>query len=239
MGEPVSYFATTDWSSVESTRSGTDSGQSALNHLCATYWYPLYAYLRRSGEGPEDAADLVQGFLAQAIHLRLFQRSAPGNGKLRSLLLSSLRNFRLNERRNASTQKRGSGVPVVSIDAADAEERLFNEPSHNVSPERLFERACALQVIESVFARLRAEQVALGLGARFDVLGPQLVQKDALEPYAQLGARVGLSEGATRTAMHRLRVRCRELFRDELAVLLGDGVDLDEELRQLIRAFEG
>ena len=238
MQDRASRFATTDWGAAVAARSGTASGVSALDSLCATYWYPLYAYLRRSGESPEDASDLVQGFLAQAIDLRLFQRAEPRDGKLRSLLLAALRNFRLNERRNASTLKRGGGTPILSLDAIEAEERLAHEPSHNATPERLFERGFALQVIQTVFDRLRAEQAALGLADRFDLLSPQLVLKDPVESYAQLGGRLGLSEGATRTAMYRLRCRCRELFREELSLLLGDDMDLEDELRHLIGAFE-
>lgn len=227
-------FATTCWRLVSDASADSAAGRQALEQLCSAYWFPLYAFLRGSGDPPEDAQDLVQEFLAHALEKRLFQSADPVQGRLRTFLLASLQNFRKNHRRDAHALKRGGDIRFVSLDLTTAEGQLA-EASHLdlETPERAYERAWAMALVQQVLTRLRAEQAADGLGERFDILAPRLFTLDPQAPYAQLAARLQMQEGAVKTAMHRLRRRCWILIRLEVAMLVPDETEVEDELRHL------
>ncbi|MBU6400465.1 MAG: sigma-70 family RNA polymerase sigma factor [Verrucomicrobia bacterium] len=231
---PRGQFTTTHWSVV--LRAGQDSStqaQDALARLCQTYWYPLYAYLRRQGRSPEDAQDLVQEFFARLLEKHWLRAVAPEKGRFRSFLLVSLKHFVANEWDKMRAQKRGGGQTVVSLDAQSAEERYRFEPVDRLSADKIYERRWALTLLDRVLARLRDEQAAAGKGALFDALKEGLTGGRDSVGYADHAARLGLSEGALKVAAHRLRRRYRELLREELSQTVASAEDVEAELRAL------
>jgi RNA polymerase sigma factor (sigma-70 family) len=227
-------FPVTHWSQVlrASHGDGTRS-QEALARLCQTYWYPLYAFVRRHGRGPEDAQDLTQAFFAHLLENHALATVDPAKGMFRSFLLASLRNFMANERDRAQTQKRGSGQAHLRLDAASAETRYGLEPADHASPDRVFERNWVLALLEQVLERLRAEQAAAGKGAQFEQLRDCLVDSPDAPRYAALAGPTGLHEEAVRTAVSRLRRRYRELLREEIAQTVSSLSEIEEEVRHL------
>lgn len=160
-------------------------------------------------------------------------------GKFRTFLLTSLKNFLAKEHEKSTRQKRGGGATHLSLDFQDAEGRYLHEPSHDASPDRLFEREWAKVLLQRVLVRLREEFVRAGQGGRFDALSPHLVEPDEASTYADTAAKLGLSEGAVKVAMHRLRGRFRELYREEIAALVGGPEEVDAEIQHLFRTLEG
>jgi RNA polymerase sigma factor (sigma-70 family) len=233
-------FATTRWSVVvaagrEAADGGAGDPRAALETLCRTYWYPLYAYARRKGHVAEEAADLVQGFFASLLERRVVARADRERGRFRTFLLASLDHFMANQWREASAQKRGGGAVIVSLDFDDGERRYGFEPSHRLTPERVYERRWALTLIDTAMARLRAEYEARGRGELFDALSG-LISGERDEAYAEAGRRLGMTEGAVKVAVHRLRKRCRELLREEVAQTVAGQGDVDDELKHLLDA---
>ncbi len=225
-------FLTTRWSLVLSA--GRGESREALESLCTSYWYPLYAFARRKGEPHERAADLVQGFFVVLLERRDLDGLAPERGRFRSFLLVALSHHMSNERDRERAQKRGGDVVKLSL--ADADTRYGLEPSHDASPEALFERQWALQVLERTFERLAGEHDAPEKRALFDALKSELQGASELT-YADIAARLGTTEGAVNSAAHRLRKRWRELLRAEVAGTLSDPDDVDDELRGLFAAL--
>jgi RNA polymerase sigma-70 factor (ECF subfamily) len=225
------WFLTTHWSVVQNARA-TDSKQAkaALETLCRAYWYPLYAFVRRLGHSPHDAEDLIQGFFAQCIEKRYLHTADQKKGRFRSFLLIALKRFLANEWDRARTRKRGGDRAIISL---DAEQRYAAEPSESLSPDKLYERRWALTLLENVLTQLKAEQAAAGRLAVFTELQPVLTSRGT--PYATLAARLGLSEGAVKVAVHRLRQRYRELLEHEIANTVTSPAEIDEERRYLLR----
>jgi RNA polymerase sigma-70 factor (ECF subfamily) len=211
--------------------------RAALEELCRTYWYPLYAFVRRQGHGPAEAQDLTQEFLARLLARQDLAAVDRAKGKFRSFLLASLTHFLANEWDKARARKRGGGQAPVSLDAETAEARYRLEPADTMSADRVFERRWALTLLDQVLERLRAEAVAEGKGQRFEALKAALVGDEAALPYARIAARLGLSEGAVKVAVHRLRQRYRELLRAEIANTVAGPEQVDEELRHLFQAL--
>ena len=234
------WFLTTHWSVVLAVRrSDSVRAREALETLCRTYWYPLYAFVRRSGRGPHDAEDLVQAFFAQCLKKDYLGAADQAKGRFRSFLLMALKRFLANEWDRARTRKRGGAGPPISLDALTAEQRYALEPSEPLSPDRLFERRWVLTLLESVLARLRAEQVEAGRSDGFDVLKDSLTGGAGDAPYAELAARLGTSEGAVKVAVHRLRRRYRELLESEIANTVGSLEEVAEERRYLLSVLGG
>jgi len=233
IGDPT--FHTTHWSAILAAR-GDDStaAQAALCQLCQAYWYPLYAYIRRRGNPPEEAADLTQAFFARLIEKDYLGDLAPGTGRFRSFLLASLKHFLANEWDRAQTQKRGGGKPVISLDDNTDEERFQLEPVDPVTPEILFERRWACTILEQVLGRLREEFVRTERTALFDELKVFLSADQAQVSYAQIGLRTGLKESTVKVAVHRLRRRYGELLRAEIASTVQDPHEVEDEVRHLI-----
>jgi RNA polymerase sigma-70 factor (ECF subfamily) len=230
-------FRTTQWSLV--INAGSDDSLvalAALEQLCQRYWYPLYAYVRRSGYSNADAADLTQSFFARVLEKNSLAGLAPGVTRFRSFLLTALKNFIINEWQRANRLKRGGRQQIISLDQT-ADELYRAEPADNASPDKLFERRWALSVIELGLARLRAEFVASERPELFDALKPALSVDKLEKPYAQIGLALGLSESAIKVAVHRLRKRFGELVRAEVAETIQDPSGVEEEMRYLITAL--
>jgi RNA polymerase sigma-70 factor (ECF subfamily) len=240
VGAHAAAFATTHWSVV--LRAGEemdDAGASALETLCRSYWYPLYAYIRRLGHSPHDAQDLTQSFFAYLVEKRLVAKADPEAGHFRSFLLGSLKKFMANEWRRAQTQKRGGGEPSIALDAHDAEERYALEPTDPANPQTLYEQAWAAAVFDQAVQQLETEHAAAGKGALFEQLHIFLQGERGARTYAQVGATLGLSEGAVKVAVHRLRQRYRELLRATVANTVADPLEVEEELRHLVQVLSG
>ena len=230
----VGLFATTSWSVVLAAGHASRSdAQAALARLCETYWYPLYTYVRRRGYPPEEAQDLTQEFFAVLLEKDYLRVAEPQRGRFRSFLLGSLNHFLANEWRRQAAQKRGGGRPLLSLDFQGGERRFSQEPSHDLTPEKAYERRWALILLEQALSKLREEYTRSGKAEFYERLAAFLGgEKHA--PYQQVAAELGMTEGAVKVAVHRLRQRCRELLRAEVAQTVAAPEDLDEELRHLL-----
>ena len=227
-----SRFPTTRWTLVVAAgdRDRTQA-RPALASLCENYWYPLYAYLRRRAYPADQAQDLTQEFFVRVLEGRYLDRADPDRGRFRSFLLSSLKFFVADEEDRNRAHKRGGGA-LVPLEFPSGEERYQREPAHDETPEHIFERRWALSVLDRVVERLRSEFVQHGRAEHFERLKVFLLgQSDA--PYAVLAGEMNSSEGALKVAIHRLRKRYRELFRQEIADTVVDPADVESELRYL------
>jgi len=233
-----SQFPTTRWTLVLAAGDPhRKEAQSALVSLCENYWYPLYAYLRRRGYAADQAQDLTQDFFTRLLEGRYLDRADPEKGRFRSFLLSSLKFFVADEEDRRRALKRGGGA-VVSLEFSSGEGRYQREPAHDETPERLFERRWALAVLDRVVEKLRNEFVQHGRPEHFDRLKVFLLgRSDA--PYAALALEMNTSEGALKVAVHRLRKRYRELFRQEIADTVADPAAVESELRFLATVLTG
>ena len=216
---------------------GNDShaAREALSSLCQAYWYPLYAYARRRGLDPEDARDLTQGFLASLIERQSFEGLRQEQGRFRAFLLASLKHYLSNWSARERTQKRGGGWQIVPLE--NAEGQYLVEPADHATPETLFEKRWALTVIERLLADLRTEWTDEGRASEFDELKACLLGQAPVGGYTAVAARLGTSEGAVKTAVHRLRRRFQLLLRERVAETVANGRDVDDEIRHLIQAL--
>jgi len=227
-----SQFPTTRWTLVFAAGDPhRKEARSALVSLCENYWYPLYAYLRRRGYPADQAQDLTQEFFVRLLEGRYLDRANPEKGRFRSFLLTSLKFFVADEGDCQRARKRGGGV-LVPLEFSSGEERYQREPAHDETPERIFERRWALSMLDRVVERLRNEFVQHGRAEHFERLKMFLLgQSDA--PYAALAREMNTSEGALKVAIHRLRKRYRDLFRQEIADTVADPAEVESELRYL------
>jgi RNA polymerase sigma factor (sigma-70 family) len=233
-------FATTHWSVVLAAgKDQSPQAQEALSRLCETYWYPLYAFVRRQGRNPHDAQDLTQEFFARLLRSHFFVAADPKRGRFRSFLLASLKHFLMHEWEKDRAQKRGGGRSLVRFDAQAGETRYGVEPVEPLTAEAIFERRWALTLLDRVLERLGADYAVSGRAALFDALKPALTGEKALAGYADLAARLGMSEGALKVAVHRLRQRYGELLREEIAHTVASPGEVEGELRHLLSALSG
>ena len=231
-------FAATRWTMVlAAAQPGQDDalGALALEELCQCYWQPLHAYVRWQGFNDDDAQDLTQEFFARLLAKNALAGVFRSKGKFRSFLLASVKHFLSNERDRARTIKRGGQQTFVPLDAMSTETRYRVEPADNLSPDKAFERQWALTVLDQVLTRLRREFA--GKAALFEALKPFLTGDGKGDSQAAISARCGMSEGALKVAVHRLRRRYRELLRDEIAQTVASPDEVDEEIRALFAAF--
>jgi DNA-directed RNA polymerase specialized sigma24 family protein len=237
---PGDIFATTHWTVVLAAgRRRTPQADVALEELCRTYWYPLYAYVRRQGHSKEDAEDLTQAFFARFLEKNYLEGLRSEKGRFRAFLLAALKHFLANEWDRANRQKRGGGVTTLSLDWQNADTRYKIDPADNLSPDKLYDRAWAVTLLERVITRLHDENAAEGKANLFEGLKPFLMLGKSAIPYAQAAVELDLSEGAARVAVHRLRRRYRELLREEIAQTLSLPEQVDDEMRALFSAFAG
>jgi RNA polymerase sigma-70 factor (ECF subfamily) len=234
----LAVFATTRWSLVLAAGGGSSAdSEQALAHLCRTYWYPLYAFVRRQGRSPEDAEDLTQGFFAYLLEKETLRGVGKEKGKFRSFLLASLKNFLANDWDRKHAAKRGGKHSIISLDEDAAEDRYLREPSHDATPEKLFEQSWALTVIDAVLQQLRQEYEAAGKAELFEALQDQLLGAEDADPYAQLAPRLGMKEGTVRMTVLRMRRHFGYLLRDAIAHTVSDVAEIEEELRHLVASL--
>jgi RNA polymerase sigma factor (sigma-70 family) len=233
---PRDRFNTTHWSIVLACVNDDESNaqaQEALAKLFRTYWYPLYAYIRRRGYSEHDAEDFVQGFCAHLQEKHALAKADPRRGKFRTFLLSSLQNFLANEEARALAQKRGGGREMIFLDAEDARARYRIEPTHKLTPEAIFETRWAHAVLEETLTGLRAEFVAKGKERLFDGLASFLSMDQPPDSYQQAATRLGLPLSAIKTTVHRLRQDYRMKLREEVGKTVSAPDEIDDELRYL------
>jgi len=219
---------------LRATETSSVTGRPALDQLCRAYWYPLYAYVRRKGHAPEEAQDLTQAFFARLLEKRYLVHANRERGKFRTFLLTSLQRFLVNEWEKLRAEKRGGGAVLVAWDEQEAGSRYLAEKAEAHTPEKLFERRWALALLEQVLARLAEEFGAAGKQQQFEQIKVLLWGDKAAPPYAEVAARMSLSEGALKVVVHRMRHRYRELLRAEVARTIVSPGEVDEELRHLI-----
>ena len=234
------WFTTTHWSVVLSAGHNSSPGaQEALEKLCRTYWYPLYAYVRRQGNSPEDAQDLTQEFFARFLEKQIFRQARPERGRFRSFLLTSLKHFLVNEWHRATTRKRGGGHTPVPLDTVLAERLYSREPARDLAADKLYERSWALALLELVRARLRDEYAAEGRSDRFEIVERFLPGEDSGVSFVEVARQLGMAEGTLKSDVHRFKQRYRQVLRAEIAHTVARPEDVDEELRHLLAVLGG
>ena len=236
---PGDIFATTHWTVVLAAgQRHTPQSDHALEQLCRTYWFPLYAYVRRRGHEKADAEDLVQAFFARFLAKNYLAGLSEERGRFRAFLLAALKNFLINEWKHAQRQKRGGGETLLSLDWETADTKFQVAATSEPSPDRAFDREWALALLGKVIERLQAECEAEGKGRLFEQLKAFLSAGKGEAAQAEVARALGMEEGAVRVAVHRLRKRYRVLLRAEIAQTLSDAAMVDEEMRALFGAFE-
>ena len=231
-------FETTLWTVVLGAQEGSSPESSqALEVLCSTYWYPLYAFVRRRGCGPQEAEDLTQSFFEHLLHKNGLKGVGREKGKFRSFLLTALTNFLNNEYEKARTLKRGGQNVIQSFDAIVAEQRYGKEPFEEMSPERLFDRRWAFTVVSQVLAQLQQEYQARGKAALFQELHPLLTGELNPGVIATTAQRLGIKEGTLKVALHRIRRRFGEVLRSQIAQTVATPEEVEEEIRSLFSAI--
>ncbi len=240
MSEPRQHasFATTHWSLVLAAglRAAPESAR-ALAALCQAYWGPVYLFVRRQVADVHEAQDLTQAFFTQLLEKNLLAVAQPARGRFRSFLLTSVRNFLLNEWDKQRTQKRGGGQKLLTLDFHEHDSKHAHEPADTLTPERLFLRQWVLTLLDQVMARLRAEYARAGKEPIFERLKGSLSGGDAETSLAEIARHLDISANAAKVAAHRMRKRYRELLRAEVGQTLADPQEIDDEIRQLFAAL--
>jgi len=237
-GATGDIFATTHWTVVLAAGNrSTPQSDRALEELCRAYWFPLYAYVRRRGRTKEDAEDLTQEFFARFLGKNYLEGLSAERGRFRAFLLASLKHFLANEWDKSRRQKRGGGVPHLSLDWQTADTQFQVAVTAEPSPDEAFDREWAVTLLAKVIERLHAECEADGRGKQFVELKIFLTAGKGELSHADAARKLGMDETAVRVAVHRLRKRYRQLLRDEIAQTLADASDVDEEMRALFGAF--
>jgi RNA polymerase sigma factor (sigma-70 family) len=234
--EAPGVFPNTRWSVVLAACQPSPESAAALETICRAYWQPLYAYARRGGQSSHDAQDLTQEFFRRLLEKRWLDAADREKGKLRTFLIVALKRFMHNEWDRAAAQRRGGGQSQIQMDTGFAESRLAADPA-TLAPEEIFDRQWALTLIELTVNRLRAEFAAAGKPADYDALKNCLLAGRGAIDYAAVAEQLSVNEGAARVAVHRLRKRFREIYREEISRTLAEGADVDAELRHLAAAL--
>jgi RNA polymerase sigma-70 factor (ECF subfamily) len=234
------WFTTTHWSVVLTAgHDSSPSAREALEQLCRTYWYPLYAFVRRQGQDVEEAQDLTQEFFARLLAKNYLALADPRRGRFRTFLLASLKNFLRNEWRDASRQRRGGGQSFLQLDAQDAEGRYALEPADESSPDKLYEKRWAATLLEKAMQCLRAEFSTTGRDRLFEELKVFVWGERSTTSQAEVAVRLDMTVGAVNVAVHRLRRRYRDLLREEIAHTVSSPAQIEEELRYLKAVLSG
>jgi RNA polymerase sigma factor (sigma-70 family) len=235
---PRAEFATTHWSVVMAAGDRANpAATEALERLCRTYWYPLYAYVRRRGYEAADAEDFTQEFFARLLAGDYLARANPEKGRFRAFLLSGIKYLLSDERDKARSLKRGGAAPRISFDQADAEQRYRLEPLDTLTPERAFEKTWVATLLDGAGRRLRGEYLAAGKGELYERLNGFCLQGSGQPSYAEEAARLHITESAVKSAIWRLRQRHQEIVREEVAQTLDDAEDMDDEIRYLLQVI--
>jgi RNA polymerase sigma factor (sigma-70 family) len=231
-------FMTTRWSVVLAARdSDTRQCAQALELLCQTYWFPLYAFVRRQGHSPDQAGDLTQGFFAQLLEKDWLAKITHQEGRFRNFLMVAMKHFISNERAKERAQKRGGGHRILRLDIENAETRYRIEPAAKTTPEQVFERQWALTLLDQVLMSLKAEYAKKGKDRVFDLLKHSLTgQRDQLD-YGDLAEQLSATEGAVRVMVHRLKQRYRQLLREHIVHTVATPEEVDLEMQHLKQAL--
>lgn len=236
--EPI--FATTHWSVVlQAGRNDSPQASEALEQLCRQYWYPLYAFVRRYGHDIHTAQDLTQEFFRKVLERNYLGIADRRRGKFRWFLLAAFKGFLANEWDRVRAQKRGGGQQPIALDGLTAEQRYRLEPADEVSADRIYDRRWALTLLESVRDKLREEYATAGKSARFELFEAYLPGEKPSCSYAEAGRQLGLSEGAVKVEVHRMKKRYGELLRAEVAMTVANPEEVEEEIRYLIDVLAG
>jgi RNA polymerase sigma-70 factor (ECF subfamily) len=231
-------FATTHWTVVLAAgKRHTPQSDHALEELCRTYWFPLYAYVRRRGHTKEDAEDLTQAFFARFLEKNYLEGLSAERGRFRAFLLASLKHFLANEWDKSQRQKRGGGATHLSLDWLSGETKFQLADTTEPSPDKVFDREWALALLERVITRLQEECTADGREKTFEQLKSLLTTDKTTISYPQAAAALGISEDTARVTVHRLRKRYRQLLRNAITQTLADPAQVDEEMQALFGAF--
>lgn len=231
-------FGQTQWSQVLRAADPAAEGYGpALQELCQAYWYPLYAFVRRSGHSPQDAEDLTQAFFARLLDKNFLAAADPNKGRFRSFLLVALKRFLANEWERQHAMKRGGFATVVAIDQEHAETLYGGDLAHHEQPDALLEKQWAITLIGQVMGRLQAEYADSGRGELFGFLRSSLTRDDAAMGYAEIAQRLGTSTAAIKMAAMRLRERYQALLREEIARTVASPDEIDDEIRHLFSVF--
>jgi len=232
-------FATTQWSLVDAAKDDEASqtrAREALEELCRAYWYPLYAFVRSRGYSAADAQDLTQAFFARTIETHGFASADPKRGRFRSYLLGAMKHFLANEWHRVKAQKRGGQVQFIEWDGPELEARYATASKQADDPEHFFDREWALETVSTALQRLRKGMAKAGRSDQFEALKGSLTGEDDL-PRGEIAARLDMSEGAVKVAVHRLRQRYRKLLRAAIAETVRSKADLDDEMRYLVEVL--
>jgi RNA polymerase sigma factor (sigma-70 family) len=233
-------FCTTRWSVILlSARSQEPGSQAALAELCKTYWYPIYAFVRRRGYDPDKAQDLTQGFFLHLLDRKAVRQVNPVKGKFRSFLAASLQNYLSDEADRRRCLKRGGNVEFIAIDSEFAEHRYRLEAKDTLSAGKVFDARWAMTLLNQVTTRVASEYAVERKAATFEALKPFLAPLDGkVSPsYEEAAKALGIGEGSVKTLIYRLRKRFSALLREEVGRTVSDPRDIDEELHSLCEAI--
>lgn len=231
-------FATTRWSIILAAGSPESSRYNeSLDVLCQTYWYPLYAYLRRRGHDLHQAEDYTQGFFAQLLEKQYLRKVKPAPGRFRSFLLIALKRFIADQHDRTQTLKRGGNRKLLSLDVDAAENRYRLEPVSELSPDKIFEKSWALTVLEQAMVRMEVEFTHSDKQGLFGRLSVYLAGKTNAIAYREVAAELDMTEEAVKSAVYRMRKQYREILRDEIAQTVSRSDQIDEEIRDLFSAL--
>ncbi len=233
-----SRFGTTQWSLVLQAQADDPAARDALAELCGRYWYPVYAHIR-GRVGPQDAADLTQGFFTHLLESDLLSAPHPARGKFRAYLLACCNHFLSNERDKARTAKRGGGKSPLPLDFTDADSRYTREPTHSSTAEREFDRRWAIRLLDEILTQLEREYTDGGKEVLYRTLRPALTGSHEAAGYAAVAKELGMTTDAVKKAAQRLRERYRVLIRERVAATVDRPEDIDEEIRDLFVAVSG
>lgn len=221
-----------------SARAGhSPESKAALEKLCRGYWYPLYAFVRRSGHSLEDAEDLTQSFFAKLLEKGYLEAANPDKGRFRTFLLVALKRFMANEWHREHALKRGGFAKAIPIDLDFAESKLATDAAPNVQPDTWYDRQWALTLLDTTLKRLELEYVESGRSALFQHLRDSITGESDAVAYAEVAQRLRLTEAAVKMAVHRLRGRYREILRAEVVETVGSTEDAEAELKHLLSVF--
>lgn len=233
-------FVTTHWSRLKlAAEEDSPGAAAALEELCRTYWYPLYAFVRRQGRGPTDAEDAVQAFFARLLAKKLLARADPARGRFRSFLLTAFKNFLANEWEREMAGKRGGGQSVLSLEELNPEALYVRDADPALTPDQAYDRAWACRLLATVHERVRMDYAQRGHARRYELLEPFLPGGDGQLSYAEAASELGLGEVSVRAEVHRLKQRYRTALRAEIMATVSSPEEVDEELRSLMAAVSG
>lgn len=231
-------FATTHWSVVLAAGDHSrDEVREALARLCETYWYPLYAYIRRRTASADEARDLTQEFFCRLLEKDYVGAADPARGRFRAFLLTACRNFLSRERDRARAKKRGGGRVPFSLDLRQGETRYQQAPHGGLTAEQIYQRQWAVELLERVLGQLETEYRESGKGDRFDSLKELMTTDSSRQTHAEVAELLGTSEAAAKMAAHRMRKRYQALLRNEIARTVGHIADVEDEIRSLFEVF--